>query len=43
MKRRGINPTDCEECTKLKVAKTIITNRLKVPDYVWTIQEKTVA
>lgn len=43
MKRRGINPIDCEERTKLKVAKTYIINKFNSLDYVWTIQEKTIA
>lgn len=43
MKRRGINPIDCEERTKLKVAKTYIKNNFNTVDYVWTIQEKTIA
>lgn len=42
MKRRGINPADCEETTRLKVAK----NRKLFNKYhnnVWILQEKTVA
>lgn len=37
MKRRGINPYDCEERTKLKFAK----NNYKNVYYVWSIQEET--
>lgn len=43
MKRRGINPIDCEERTKLKVAKAHILNNFNIVDYVWTIQEETIA
>lgn len=39
MKRRGIEPADCEEKTRLKVAK--IYNKYNNINYVWTIQEET--
>lgn len=39
MKRRGISPTDCEEKTRLKVAKNYLLN--KTTNYVWIPQEKT--
>ena len=43
MKRRGINPIDCEERTKLRVAKAYIINKFNTEDYVWTIHEKSIA
>ena len=39
MKRRGIEPADCEEKTRLKVAK--IYNKYHTINNVWTIQEET--
>lgn len=42
MKRRGINPSDCEERTRLKVAKANTNFKCDCGD-VWTIQEKVVA
>lgn len=41
MKRRGINPYDCEERTKLKIAKNNNTHNNTNVYYVWSIQEKT--
>ena len=43
MKRRGINPSDCEERTRLKVAKNNVTNQQKYNRYVWTVQEEATA
>jgi hypothetical protein len=42
MKRRDIDPIDCEEKTKLKVAKNNIFINIKSIDYVWLTQEKTI-
>lgn len=42
MKRRGINPADCEERTRLKVAKVYYNLKIGRRD-VWTIQEEAVA
>lgn len=41
MKRRGIDPYDCEERTNLKTAKNNSIHNYKKPHYVWTVQEKT--
>ena len=38
MRRRGIQPADCEEKMRLKVAKVYNSN--KNINYVWTIQEE---
>lgn len=43
MKRRGINPADCEERTRLKVAKNSNKYIFNFNQHVWTVQEKAIA